>query len=101
MWEDQNVFPRVAVGLNERIFARNRHAIIFGVANVSNNDGTTSKPVDITVGVPVAVYEWNMDVDPGWNYEGQWGWSSPTGGGGQYGRTAVEVLLVFMSVTQR
>jgi len=54
-------------------------------ANVSNNDGTTSKPVDITVGVPVAVYEWNMDVDPGWSYEGQWGWSSPTGGGGQYG----------------
>ncbi|MDG2201704.1 MAG: C25 family cysteine peptidase [Phycisphaerales bacterium] len=53
--------------------------------NVTNNDGSTTKPVDITVGVPVMIYEWTMDVDPGWTYSGQWGWSAPTGGGGQYG----------------
>jgi len=26
-----------------------------------------------------------MDTNPGWTYEGLWGWSSPTGNGGQYG----------------
>ena len=53
--------------------------------NVTNNDGSTTKPVDITVGVPVMIHEWTMDLDPGWTYSGQWGWSAPTGGGGQYG----------------
>jgi hypothetical protein len=53
--------------------------------NLSNNDGTTTKPVDITVGVPVAIYEWDMNTDPGWTYQGDWGWSSPTGQGGEYG----------------
>ncbi|MCH2134913.1 MAG: C25 family cysteine peptidase, partial [Phycisphaerales bacterium] len=32
--------------------------------NATNNDGTTTKPVDITVGVPVAIYEWDMDTNP-------------------------------------
>ena len=43
---------------------------------MTNSDGSTTKPVDITVGVPVIIHEWTMDVDPGWTYSGQWGWSS-------------------------
>jgi hypothetical protein len=31
------------------------------------------------------VFEETMDSDPGWSMEGQWGYGSPTGGGGEYG----------------
>ncbi|MGB3976206.1 MAG: C25 family cysteine peptidase [bacterium] len=33
----------------------------------------------------VVMLEANMDTDPGWTYEGEWGWGKPTGQGGQYG----------------
>lgn len=28
---------------------------------------------------------WTMDQDPGWNFEGDWAWGQPTGGGGSSG----------------
>jgi subtilisin-like proprotein convertase family protein len=38
-------------------------------------------PVDITVGGPQLVYEWNMSINPDWSTMGQWAWGQPTGGG--------------------
>ncbi len=53
--------------------------------NTTNHDGDASKDVELTVGVPVPIYLWNMDTNPGWQTEGQWAWGDPTGQGGSYG----------------
>jgi hypothetical protein len=34
---------------------------------------------------PAVIYEWALDVDPGWTTAGQWAHGQPTGGGGEYG----------------
>ena len=53
--------------------------------NSTNGDGDTTRPVTLQVGVPVPIYTWNMDSNPGWTTEGDWAWGQPSGGGGQYG----------------
>ena len=49
--------------------------------NTTNHDGDTTRAVQLTVGVPVVQYEWNLDGDPGWTCEGEWAFGGPTGGG--------------------
>ena len=34
---------------------------------------------------PQTIVAWNMDTNPGWTYQGQWAWGTPTGGGSYYG----------------
>ncbi len=41
--------------------------------------------INITIGGPQIVHEFNMDTDPGWTTTGQWAYGQPTGGGGQSG----------------
>jgi len=53
--------------------------------NTTNHDGDCTRSCQLTVGVPVVQYTWNMDTNPGWTTQGQWAWGTPTGGGGQYG----------------
>jgi gingipain R len=55
--------------------------------NETNNDGDTAKDATLKVGTPQPVYEWNMDTDPGWVTQDQWGWGRPTGNGGEYGNS--------------
>ena len=53
--------------------------------NTTDGTGNTARNVDLTVGVPVVVYEWTLDSDPGWTTEGQWEFGVPTGGGSYNG----------------
>jgi hypothetical protein len=50
--------------------------------NITNHDGDCTRTSQLTVGVPVIVYEWNLDTNPGWSTEGEWAFGVPTGGGG-------------------
>jgi len=47
------------------------------------NDGQDSNvaDVDIVVGGPQVVHDFNLNTDPGWTTMGQWAWGDPTGGG--------------------
>ena len=49
-------------------------------------DSNTAK-VNITVEspAPALVYEYNLDTNPGWTVEGQWGYGAPLGGGSHNG----------------
>ncbi|UCD75690.1 MAG: agmatine deiminase family protein [Phycisphaerales bacterium] len=54
--------------------------------NLTDHSGDTVRPVTLTVGVPTAVYVFDMNDDPGWGMSGQWAFGQPTGQGGtQYG----------------
>jgi len=53
--------------------------------NTTDHKGDTSREVHLGVGVPVVIYEWNMDTNPGWTTQGQWAWGQPTGDGGDWG----------------
>jgi hypothetical protein len=54
--------------------------------NLSRQVGDTERNIALTVGVPARSHEWNMDNDPGWSVEGQWGFGVPLGeGGGMFG----------------
>jgi hypothetical protein len=53
--------------------------------NTTNHDGDTARTVALEVGVPVPIYMFSLDTDPGWSTEGQWAFGQPTGGGGEYG----------------
>jgi gingipain R len=56
------------------------------IVNVTSHEGDTERAVGVTVGVPRPVYEWPLDVDPGWTKEGAWGFGAPQGkGGGKFG----------------
>ncbi len=54
--------------------------------NQTNHDGDIVKQVSVNVGVPVQIYEWTLDLDPGWSTSGQWAFGHPSGqGGSNYG----------------
>ncbi|HUU83700.1 MAG TPA: C25 family cysteine peptidase [Phycisphaerae bacterium] len=53
--------------------------------NTTDHVGDTTRGVSLAVGVPVPVYTWTLDSDPGWTTTGLWAFGQPTGGGGQYG----------------
>ena len=53
--------------------------------NLTDHDGDTTRPAELTVGAPSVQYSWDMDTDPGWTTEGQWDWGQPTGDGGEHG----------------
>ncbi|MBC8201700.1 MAG: hypothetical protein H8E86_06585 [Planctomycetes bacterium] len=39
----------------------------------------------LQVSTAATAYSWDMNQNPNWTMEGQWGWGTPTGGGGEYG----------------
>ncbi|MCP3909502.1 MAG: M20/M25/M40 family metallo-hydrolase, partial [Actinomycetia bacterium] len=61
------------------------YSAVVDFVNTTNHIGDTTRTADLTVGVPVMQYQWNMDSNPGWTTEGQWAYGVPTGGGGAYG----------------
>lgn len=51
-------------------------------------EGGPSAPATVTITVasgPQIVHQFDFDVDPGWEVEGQWAFGPPTGGGGATG----------------
>lgn len=53
--------------------------------NTVDHAGDTTRNALLLVGSPDLVYGENMDVDPGWQTEGQWAWGQPEGLGGEHG----------------
>ena len=47
--------------------------------------GDVFREVTLAVGDRISRYQWTLEEDPGWAYEGQWAFGQPTGGGGQNG----------------
>ncbi|MEA2104984.1 MAG: lectin like domain-containing protein, partial [Candidatus Cloacimonadota bacterium] len=43
------------------------------------------RTVTLIIGESEIVYEWNLDIDPLWDTEGDWEFGQPTGQGGSYG----------------
>jgi len=52
--------------------------------NLTDHEGDTTRPVGLTVGVPIPQYAFNLDTNPGWTIEGQWAFGQPTGQGGAW-----------------
>jgi len=75
----------VSINANANGLAEGGYSDTVTFTNLTDGDGNTTRPVDLTVGIPSVRYQWNMDTDPGWTTEGLWAYGSPTGGGGQYG----------------
>ena len=53
--------------------------------NYKANDGaldSNTATVKLTIGTPVPIYNFPLDVDPGWIAEGQWAFGQPGGAGG-------------------
>ncbi len=53
--------------------------------NTTDGDGNTTRTVKLGVGVPRAIYTFNMDTNPGWTTSGLWAWGRPMGAGGSHG----------------
>jgi len=50
--------------------------------NSTDHDGDTDRLVLLDVGVPVPIYSFSLDIDPGWSMTGEWAFGQPTGSGG-------------------
>ncbi len=61
------------------------YAGVLTFTNLTDGDGTTTRPVSLVVGVPSLQVSFPLDTNPGWTTAGQWAWGVPTGLGGQYG----------------
>ena len=55
--------------------------------NLTDHTGDTSRNVYLFVGGNHTYYEWDMNIDPGWDIEADWLWGVPQGLGGQHGET--------------
>ncbi|MDY7107603.1 MAG: C25 family cysteine peptidase, partial [Planctomycetota bacterium] len=61
------------------------HESVIEFVNTTNHDGDCTRDASLEIGVPVPIYTFNMDSDPGWSGEGLWAFGQPTGGGGDHG----------------
>ncbi|MDG2423139.1 MAG: C25 family cysteine peptidase [Phycisphaerales bacterium] len=52
-----------------------------------SNGDEVSKECTVNIGVPIAIYSFNMDDNPGWSMDAEWQFGAPTGGGGAYGNS--------------
>ncbi len=72
----------VSINGGANSFPNGEYSALINFTNVTDGQGDTVRPVNLFVGVPGLVYEFNMDSDPGWTMQGQWAYGTPTGNGG-------------------
>ncbi|MEE2906325.1 MAG: C25 family cysteine peptidase [Planctomycetota bacterium] len=78
----------ITVELNSAYAANMGNGFYQGAVVVTGSNGDVSvKEFDLEIGVPVAIYEFNMDTNPGWSMEAEWAYGVPTGGGGEFGNS--------------
>jgi len=53
------------------------------IVNLTDGQGNTTLPIQLTVGLPTKVYSFYLDTDPGWTMEDEWAFGQPQGGGGE------------------
>jgi Peptidase family C25/Propeptide_C25 len=78
---------QVVVSLNGQAYnlGNGEYTGVISFVNQTSGSGDTTRDASLVVGVPIPVYLWNMDTNPGWSTEGLWAWGDPTGQGGDYG----------------
>jgi hypothetical protein len=72
----------VSLNANANTLAPGKYADTVSFTNLTNHSGDTTRPVNLQVGHPTAVYTFLLDSDPGWSTQGQWAFGQPTGQGG-------------------
>lgn len=50
--------------------------------NLTDGDGSTTRPAELVVGVPSPQYMWDMSTNPGWSTDAGWSFGVPAGSGG-------------------
>ncbi|MEC8422502.1 MAG: hypothetical protein VX000_01930, partial [Myxococcota bacterium] len=63
-----------------------RHGAVVGVSWDGPDSGRVSLPVTLLVGERARRYFFPLDVNPGWETEGDWAWGVPEGRGGSEGQ---------------
>jgi hypothetical protein len=61
------------------------HTGIVVFLNINTGKAIGHKDISVNVGVPVPVYEWDLETNPGWDMTGEWAFGQPTGQGGEFG----------------
>jgi hypothetical protein len=61
------------------------HYAIVSFENSTNHVGDEAHHASIEVGDRELIYSWNMDSNPFWAGQTQWGWGAPQGLGGEHG----------------
>jgi len=61
------------------------HAAEISFVNLSDHLGDTTRDILLLVGSAETVFSETMDIDPGWDVEGEWEWGIPQGLGGEHG----------------
>ena len=75
----------VAINANAELLPHGDYDAAVSLVNLTNHHGDRTRDVTLQVGVPQVVYSFPMDVDPGWQTEGDWAFGQPSGQGGAYG----------------
>ena len=77
----------IGVSLNSQATSLGNGLHVGSVTFINTDTGTTIavKDISVNVGVPVSIYAWNLDSDPGWAMNGEWAFGQPTGQGGEFG----------------
>jgi hypothetical protein len=52
------------------------------IVNLTDDQGNTTLPLQLTVGLPMKVHSFPLNTDPGWTTEDQWAFGQPQGSGG-------------------
>jgi hypothetical protein len=65
--------------------ASGRYNTTIAFRNLTDGIGDIDLNASLRVGTPIVVYAWDMETNPGWSTEGQWGFGQPSGSGGAYG----------------
>jgi hypothetical protein len=77
----------VAVNSEADSLPDGRYTDTLGFVNLTNHRGDTTRDVRLQVGVPIRMFNFTLDANPGWTTAGEWAFGVPTGqgGGGGYG----------------
>ena len=82
---DSSVTVTVSINSLADSFGNGAYNGVITFTNDTTGQGDATRDVSLQVGVPVLIYEWTLDTDPGWSTESLWAYGQPTGNGGEYG----------------
>jgi lysyl endopeptidase len=82
---DSSALVTVSINGGADGFGTGQYTDTLSFVNQTDSDGDTTRPVLLDVGVPVVIYEFPLNTNPGWQTQGQWAFGQPSGNGGEYG----------------
>jgi hypothetical protein len=82
---DDAVDVIVEINSNAASLPAGAHVVPIMFTNTTNHLGDTSRNVVLGIGPAVLHYQWNLDQNPGWSAEPEWGYGQPAGSGGEHG----------------